>query len=104
VPDANRVVLDAVLAERSDLRFTAAGLPALECLLRHSSVQPEAGGQRKVECELAAIAFGERAQSLARLAPGATVRCKGFLARRSRTGVTLALHITDFELLTQNLK
>ena len=99
--DANRVVLDAVLAERGNLRYTAAGIPALECSLRHASTQPEAGSQRRVECDLAAITFGDLAQSLARVPNGSALRCKGFLARRYRTGLTLALHINEFELLNR---
>ena len=99
MPDANRLVLDALLAERGDLRYTPTGLPALECVLRHASVQAEGGGERKVECELAAIAFGEPAKSLAQLANGTALRCKGFLARRYRTGITVALHVNEFELL-----
>ena len=99
MPGANRLVLDATLAERGDLRYTPAGLPALECVLRHASVQPEAGGERKVECELAAVAFGEPAESLSRLANGTALRCKGFLARRYRTGITVALHINEFALI-----
>ena len=99
---ANRLVLDATLAERGDLRYTPAGIPALECTLRHASIQPEAGGERNVDCELTAVAFGEPAKSLAALANGTAVRCTGFLARRYRTGITLALHVTEFELLHQN--
>jgi primosomal replication protein N len=99
VPDANRLVLDATLAERGDLRYTPAGIPAVECLLRHASTQEEAGGERKVECELAAVAFGEPARSLARLPNGTALRCRGFLARRYRTGITVAMHVNEFELL-----
>ena len=102
MPDANRLVLDATLTEVGALRYTPAGLPALECMLRHASVQPEAGGERKVECDLAAVAFGEPAESLSRVANGTALRCKGFLARRWRTGITLALHVNEFELLHQN--
>ena len=102
MPDANRLVLDATLADRGDLRYTPAGIPALECMLRHASMQPEAGGERKVECELAAVAFGEPAASLARLANGTALRCKGFLARRYRTGITIAMHVNEFELLQKD--
>jgi len=97
VSGANRLTLDATLAERGDLRYTPAGIPALECVLRHVSTQPEADGERKVECELAAVAFGEPAIALARVSTGTEVRCKGFLARRFRTGITLALHVNEFE-------
>ena len=102
MPDANRLVLDATLAERGDLRYTPAGIPALECMLRHASMQPEAGGERKVECELAAVAFGDPARALARIANGTALRCRGFLARRYRTGVTVALHVNEFELLERD--
>jgi primosomal replication protein N len=99
VPDANRLVLDATLAERGDLRYTPAGIPAVECLLRHASTQEEAGGERRVECELAAVAFGEPARSLAQVPNGTALRCRGFLARRYRTGITVAMHVNEFELL-----
>jgi len=91
---ANRLALEARIAERGDLRFTPAGIPAIACTLQHESVQREAGGTRRVECELHAVAFGDVARELAQRPPGGTVRCEGFLARRYRTGVTLALHIT----------
>ena len=94
---ANRLTLDATLAERGDLRYTPAGIPALDCVLRHASIQPEAGGERKVECELQAVAFGERAVALSKVPAGTELRCKGFLARRYRTGQTLALHLNEFE-------
>jgi primosomal replication protein N len=96
-PDAprnNRLALEALLTERGDLRFTPAGIPAIACTLQHASEQAEAGGMRRVECELHAVAFGDVARELARRLPGGSLRCEGFLARRYRTGVTLALHIT----------
>ena len=40
------------------------GDPALDCVLKHASVQAEAGGNRKVDCELAAVAFGDPATAL----------------------------------------
>ena len=61
-------------------------------------MQVEAGGERRVACELAGIAIGPVAKKLAGIAPGATIRCRGFLARRYRTGVTVALHVNEFEL------
>ncbi len=99
---ANRLTLDATLLDRGDLRYTPAGIPVLDLTLRHASVQPEAGGQRKVEWELVAIAFDAEARSLARLAPGTALRCEGFLARRWRTGTSVALHLTRFELTKGN--
>ena len=97
-------MLDATLAERGDLRYTPAGIPALDCVLKHASVQTEAGSDRKVDCELAAVAFGDSAKALAKLPMGTTVRCQGFLARRYRTGITIALHVNEFETLDNALE
>jgi primosomal replication protein N len=95
---ANTVTLDARMRSRGDLRFTPAGVPALDFELDHESTQIEAGAERRVACELAGIAIGPVATELAGIAPGATIRCTGFLARRYRTGITIALHVNEFEL------
>ena len=97
-------MLDATLAERGDLRYTPAGVPALDCVLKHASVQSEAGGERKVDCELAAVVFGDPAKALARVPAGTAVRCQGFLARRYRTGNSVALHVNAFETLDHVLE
>ncbi|MFO1412576.1 MAG: primosomal replication protein N [Burkholderiales bacterium] len=97
MPGVNRLTLDATLAARSDLRYTPAGIPAIDCTLTHESVQAEAGGQRKVDCEIAAVAFADVARTISRLPAGSALRCEGFLARRYRTGITVALHITHIE-------
>ena len=52
-----------------------------------------------VECELAAVAFGASARALAGTPAGTVIRCKGFLARRWRTGITVAMHVNEFELI-----
>ena len=97
MPGNNRLTLDAILAERGDLRYTPAGIPAIDCSLHHQSVQTEAGGEREVDCELFAVAFGDVARKLAAKPVGSALCCEGFLARRYRTGVTVALHITHLD-------
>ena len=97
MPASNRLTFDALLTERGDLRYTPAGLPAIDCRLQHQSVQVEAGGERKVECELFAVAFGDVARKLAAVPVGSAMSCEGFLARRYRTGITVALHITHLD-------
>ena len=108
---ANRLVLDATLTAREPLRYTPAGLPAIDCMLRHASMQAEAGGERKVECEIAAVAFADIARLLATLELERPLPIllrplgrddEGFLARRYRTGTSLALHITRFIELKGN--
>jgi primosomal replication protein N len=96
VPAQNRFALDAILAQREDLRHTPAGIPAIECMLHHRSMQGEAGGERRVECELHAVAFGEVAMALRKVEPGTPLHCEGFIARRYRTGSSVALHLTRF--------
>jgi primosomal replication protein N len=98
----NEVTLDARLAARSDLRFTPAGIPALDFQLAHESMQAEADVDRRVACELAAIAIGPLARDLAAVSVGAQLRCRGFLARRYRTGTSVALHVNAFELMEGN--
>ena len=104
MPGVNRLTIDVMLAECGNLRYTPAGVPALQCVLRHASVQREAGGNREVDCELAAVAFGEPAIALAVVPAGTVLRCHGFLARRYRTGVTVALHVDEFETLDNALE
>ncbi|MBS0321495.1 MAG: primosomal replication protein N [Proteobacteria bacterium] len=99
MPDSNRLTLAATLASREPLRYTPAGIPALDVMLVHASMQPEAGGERQVNCELAAVAFGDVAVAMAKLPQGAAIRVQGFIARRYRTGTSLALHVNRFETM-----
>ena len=92
------MTLDARLQSRGALRFTPAGVPALDFELAHESTQVEAGSERRVACELAAVALGPLARRIADVEPGAQIRCSGFLARRYRTGITVALHVNEFDL------
>jgi primosomal replication protein N len=96
VPALNRFAFEAVLAQRDELRHTPAGIPAIECTLDHRSMQREAGGERRVECELHAVAFGEVALALRATGVGVPLHCEGFIARRYRTGSSVALHVTRF--------
>ena len=95
------MTLDARLQSRGALRFTPAGVPALDFELAHESTQLEAGSERRVACELAAVALGPLARKIADVSPGAEIRCTGFLARRYRTGITVALHVNEFDLKTE---
>jgi primosomal replication protein N len=97
VPATNRFEIDAVVTELGSVRHTPGGVPAIECELAHRSMQPEAGGERRVECEFTAVAFGEIAVAFSRVAVGSSVHCEGFIARRYRTGSSTALHLTRFE-------
>jgi primosomal replication protein N len=93
---ANQLVLTACVAEIGSLRFTPAGLPAVDLRLEHESVIFEAGQPRQVKTALKAVAFGAVAERLARQALGSLWRFQGFLATPGN-GKHAVLHIQDFQ-------
>ena len=98
----NRVELTGILIERKALRFTPAGVPVVECLIRHQSEQVEAGSPRAVECEIQAIALGTTARWLQAATPGVGLHLTGFLAARSRNSRQPRLHLTKIEFVEGN--
>ena len=92
---ANQLVLTAVIAEAAALRFTPAGVPALDLRLEHESGLEEAGQNRQVRASVKAVAFGALAERLARQAAGSVWRFKGFVAT-PRNGKSLVFHIQEF--------
>ncbi|MEX8191324.1 primosomal replication protein N [Comamonas guangdongensis] len=92
----NRVVLTGTLAEQAALRYTPAGLPALDVRIEHSSQHQEAGNLRNVTASVKAVAFGSLAEKLARQAPGSQWTFQGFLATPRNTKM-LVLHIQDIQ-------
>jgi primosomal replication protein N len=88
----NDVTLTVSLVERKALRYTPAGLPALDLGLHHESNVVEAEQARKVVCDLRAVAIGPMAEQLSRTHIGATLQVKGFLGM-SRNGRGVLLHI-----------
>ncbi len=94
---ANRITVAGRLVELDTLRHTPAGVPMLKFRLQHDSVQTEAGGERKVSCEIAAVAFEREAKLLASAKLGSSVKVNGFLAAKSRSSRTLLLHATQIE-------
>ncbi len=94
----NRVVLSGVLVERQALRYTPAGLPALNVSLKHESTLSEDGQSRKVSLEMRAVALGGVTQALGSMALGTAGLFGGFLAS-ARNGRGVVLHITSVESL-----
>ena len=92
----NRFVLSATLVERAALRYTPAGLPALDLQLAHESEASENGQPRKVSLEMKAVVIGALTQALNVLALGGGGLFTGFITHtRNRKG--LLFHITSFE-------
>ncbi len=71
----------------------------LKFRLQHDSLQMEAGGERKVSCEIAAVAFEREAKLLASAKLGSSVKVNGFLAARNRSSRTPLLHATQIEFV-----
>ena len=92
----NQLVLTACVAELGALRFTPAGLPAVDLRLEHESTMTEAAQPRQVKAALKAVAFGAVAERLARQGMGSLWRFQGFLAT-PRNGKHPVLHIQDFQ-------
>jgi primosomal replication protein N len=91
----NSLVISALIVEAQALRFTPAGVPALNLVLDHVSETTEAGTKRQVNTSLKAMAFGSVAERLARQAIGSNWKFEGFLANATRSK-SVVLHIQDF--------
>jgi primosomal replication protein N len=89
----NRLVVTAQLIERGVVRYTPAGLPALDLVLKHQSMVSEDGQPRQVSAEIKALAIGVIARPIGALALGSFGDFAGFLAS-ARNGRGLLFHIT----------
>ena len=78
------------------MRYTPAGLPALDLMLKHESQALEDGRPRKVVLELRAVALGAVTRSLDAQALGSDGHYTGFLGA-ARNGRGVLFHITDYQ-------
>jgi primosomal replication protein N len=92
----NRLLLSATLVQRGAMRYTPAGLPALDLALEHRSELSENGQPRKVALQLRAVAIGAITEAVTALALGASAQFAGFVAQ-ARNGRGLQFHITEVE-------
>ncbi|MBK7062680.1 MAG: primosomal replication protein N [Rubrivivax sp.] len=93
----NRLLLKAQLVDKAAMRYTPAGLPALDVGLKHESELSENGQPRKVSMEMRAVAIGEVTQALAAMALGDAALFAGFVTS-ARNGRGLLFHITTVDL------
>ena len=91
----NQLALSARIAQASALRYTPAGLPALDLSLEHESEITEAGQPRQVKVAVKAVAFAGIAETLGAQAIGSSWTFTGFLAT-PRNGKHPVLHIQSF--------
>jgi primosomal replication protein N len=93
----NEVTVSGLICDLRALRFTPTGVPVAEFLLRHESVQEEAGHPRRVALDLPTIAFGALARQIAAATAVGTVTARGFLAQRNRRSAHVVLHANAIE-------
>ena len=89
-------MLTAQLLERGALRYTPAGLPALDLSLKHESQVTQDGQTRQVFFEIKARAIGDITQQAAQLELGSTHGFAGFLGS-ARNGRGIVFHVTELD-------
>jgi primosomal replication protein N len=91
----NQLVLTACLVEVSPLRYTPAGLPALNFSLESETEVQEMGNKRQVKVSLNALAIGHLAESIGKQALGSVWKFTGYLGA-ARQGKNVVFHIQEF--------
>jgi len=79
------------------IRYTPAGIPALNLTLKHNSDQIEANLKRTINCELSVKIMGNNA--LIPLKIGDRIKAKGFIGNKSAKSNQLIFHINFIEYL-----
>ncbi len=90
----NRLQLTAHIEKAYPMRYTPAGIPAVDVVLAHESQVTEAGTPRQVKLSLRALAFGTQAETLAKASLEAQWGFSGFMGM-SRNGKGVVFHIQD---------
>jgi len=96
--EANHLVLVARIAAVSALRYTPAGMPALDLELEHESQQVDADTPRTVRLTIKAVVFGDLTRRLTAIDSNQPVRFNGFLVS-PRLGKSVTFHVQDFKTL-----
>jgi len=85
-----------VVVHRGALRYTPAGLPALDIELLHESEVVHEGQPRKVSMSLKALAIGSLVGPVSAMALGHPATFGGYLAN-ARNGRGLLFHLTALQ-------
>lgn len=78
------------------MRYTPAGLPALNFSLESETEVQEMGTKRQVKVSLKALAIGHLAESIGKQALGSVWKFTGFLGA-ARQGKNVVFHIQEFD-------
>lgn len=91
----NQFRLSATVVQVQSLRYTPAGIPAINLVLEHESVVTELDTPRQVKLQLRAVAFGALAETLSRQGLESVCEFQGFMAN-ARNGKGVVFHIQAF--------
>ena len=78
------------------MRYTPAGLPALDMRLEHGSDVQETGQARQVKANIKAVALGSVAERLVQQPLGQEFKFTGFISS-PRNSKQIVFHIQDFQ-------
>lgn len=84
-----------MVVQVQSLRYTPAGIPAVNLVLEHESQVVEMDTPRQVKVQLRAVAFGAQAEILSRQGLDAVCEFHGFMTN-ARNGKGVVFHIQDF--------
>ncbi|MFP5324051.1 MAG: primosomal replication protein N [Gammaproteobacteria bacterium] len=87
--------MTASVVQVQNLRYTPAGIPALNLVLEHESMVTELDTPRTVKLQVKAVAFGAMAETLSRQGLDSVCRFEGFLGN-ARNGKGVVFHIQAF--------
>ncbi|CAN5795424.1 primosomal replication protein N [soil metagenome] len=76
------------------MRYTPAGIPALDLSLKHESEITESGQLRKVSVEIRAVVLGELTHKLGVMEIGTSCGFAGFIGSQ-RNGRGVLFHVTE---------
>ena len=96
----NQFDLTAHIAELSPVRYTPAGIPAINFILEHESEVLEAGVNRQVKLTTKAVAFGTLAEQAAKLPLSKSFQFTGFLIN-ARASKGVVFHIQALQPIFQ---
>ena len=89
--------MTARIVERAALRFTPAGLPAIDVSLHHHSEISQSGTVRKIDFEIRGRAIGPITEALLTAELGTDHVFAGFLGAQ-RNGRGIVFHIQSIEI------
>lgn len=97
--NCNQTVICGKIVKLGQLRYTPAGKAVIEFEITHHSDQLEASIQRKITCDIFAVAIADLATAISSMEVGSYVKLSGFLAKKNKLSAQLALHVTHIDII-----